>query len=144
MNTKREILFRGKRIDNGEWVYGDLLNYCMGQKVIREFGGKFLEFKVHPETLGQFIGLLDKNKVKIFEDDIALVEPLGYDENKKINPYGKYKEIVRYKLMNENYDKEAKYSGFLEYRCVPFNHSYQSIEIIGNIHDNAELLNKDK
>jgi len=70
----REILFRGKRIDNGEWVEGLLManfdgNYSI--QVRNDFDGMeyFTTYKVDPETVGQFIGMIDKNKTKIFEGD---------------------------------------------------------------------------
>lgn len=120
---KREILFRGKRIDNGEWVNGSLVMVCDGETlkrypciVISYNHDTFDWHEVDPKTVGQFTGLTDKNGVKIFEGDTCKFETCS----------GKYqrKEVEFY-----------KYGFFVGDYPVGNN-----CEVITNIHDNPELI----
>lgn len=116
----REILFRGKRTDSSEWVEG---SYWLSRSAVREtthitdsYGNLFC---VIPETVGQYTGLTDKNDAKIFEGDII-----------------KYKE----NLFEIKYSTEqARYLAVLTNGV--FNPvAIQNCEVVGNIHDNPELL----
>lgn len=118
----REILFRGKRKDNGEWVEGF---YCrVFHHIVHTiccFKGLTKHvFEVDPETVGQFIGLTDKNGEKIFEGDI--VDILTENEETGVVVYEDGAFIVQA-------------DGF----CVDFNNNIwgRDVEVIGNIHDKA-------
>lgn len=120
----REILFRGKRKDTGVWVYGDLVHsqYKIGDTCVGQYGNTVGIHQVNPETVGQFIGLTDRTGKKIFEGDV-------------LSEHGSLFAVV--------YDKKwAKFK--LQYigRCIQYpewNRGVQ-MEIVGNIHDNPELL----
>ena len=130
----REILFRGKRKDNDEWVYGFLIcmNYidvweqkvCYdGQEEIKYCTTK--SYQVIPETVSQFTGLVDKHGKKIFEGDIIAKGFELYEV--RWNP-----EQVRWGIYSDNYEV----AGFTK-----FSESY--FEVVGNVYDNKELLKND-
>jgi len=128
----RTILFRGKRIDNGEWVEG----YLIDQSEIRVYDddkttGFYTEddYEVDPATVGQFTGLVDKNENKIFEGDIvkfvdANSEPIPFSE--VITSIVWWNEFSRFTLKNTHTELS-----FLE---------TDDMEVIGNIHYNPELI----
>lgn len=122
----REIKFRGKRLDNGEWVDGDLHIRTALIHIHPELGGRVI---IYPETVGQFTGLLDKNGKAIYEGDVVrtlsgFVGYMRYNER-----------FIRFEVAapHESYDNERNPDG------VP----RESWEVIGNIHDNPELLKHD-
>lgn len=133
----REILFRGKRIDNGEWVYGDLDQYYDTITYIRSWVKivPYLEaverkfFSIQKETAGQYTGMKDKNGQNIFEADIVRTV---YDGIEKIFVVVWDNEELDFKATNgrENYGP----GGFRYLLCC------EEVEVIGNIHDNPELI----
>lgn len=130
---EREILFRGKRIDNGEWVEGNLIQYPLSSYFhIMSNHGFDDAICVLPETVGQFTGLTDKNGKKIFECDIV----------RRFN--SKEQEVMRY-AVKWNTDCcmfvlmcEDTYLGEYDSDFTVF--YGEELEIIGNVHDNPELL----
>ena len=132
----REILFRGRREDGGGWAYGSLIvveHFCCILE--SEDDGSRYDFPylnsemgtidgnaipVIPETVGQFTGLTDKNGKKIFEGDIVRAM-MDY------GPAGFYERTVSIGWLDD-----VGYQW--QYFDIP------TIEVIGNIHDNPELL----
>lgn len=124
----REIKFRGRRTDNGEWVYGDLVHTGTDAIAILESGAPCLEAvtDVVPESVGQFTGLYDKNGKEVYERDIVEID-------------GAIKGIVRYNARHCRYEM-ATVCEPLENERIPLGRSIDDWEVIGNIHANPKLL----
>ena len=132
----REILFRGKSAEDGKWFTGQLLHFKspVSEKELNvvvegcewddsnEWFNIGRRAKVVPETVGLFTGLIDKNGKKIFEGDIITMQKYGK---------GKHKSLVYFK--NGKFAVDGSNYTFKD--ICPRN-----MEIIGNIHDNPELL----
>jgi uncharacterized phage protein (TIGR01671 family) len=136
----REILFRGKRKDNGEWVYG---YYVAADNKSYIFTGKtglsqvtpahrlmykdFARYEVIPETVGQFTGFTDSKGVKVFEGDIVHYDLR--DSNLEIAFYNGY-----WGLLN---DGGAAVELFIAVEIG-------DVKVVGNIHDIPKFLAQDK
>lgn len=130
----REILFRGKRVDNGEWETGSLLVERMNtsdQQVMIADKMTGYPTLVLPETVGQYTGLKDKTGKKIFEGDILsghLDELFPEDESRYPVVWHDYGWHI--KCGNKSFDT-------LEQWWVA-----KFLEVIGNIYDNPEMIER--
>lgn len=125
----REILFRGKRLDNGEWVEGQLLEATPSGKTAHLISvNHFIHALIDPKTIGQYTGLTDRNGKRIFEGDIV--------EGSDFNSEDGYGEIM--------WDEQtARFAiiGNTNNLFIDFDFYFgNEIEVVGNIHDNPELL----
>ena len=123
----REILFRGKRKDNDEWVEGHYGEYYNGNKNVpcisipsKEAVSGSLCYEVIPETIFEFTGLNDKNGTKIFEGDI--LKGLYANGNAEV-------EMIN-----------GSWVGYAGKGWTDIGYVVDRVEVIGNIHDNPELL----
>ena len=162
----REILFRGKRVDNGEWVLsGNIIhfndenteklyyipkanseNVCIhdnNDNILSIEKGTF--YRVIPETVGQYTGVTDKNGIKIFEGDIIQTKKTGLKGEKNyrfVIKYGRYTPLEYCKEIYSQWQTIGFYAfdGKREYQlsCCE-----DMLEVIGNIYDNPELLRSD-
>ena len=149
----REILFRGKRIDNGEWVEIEIFK---GRKGFEEWtdglgpvtsfvdtstgnSKKWCRANVDPETIGQYTGIKDINKIKIFDGDILKVSDMWGNSNKIIevfwHEYSQGWGSRNYDI-DDSFPEEIKAKGYVCSGLMVFS----NYEVIGNAHDNPELL----
>ena len=131
----REILFRGKRANNGEWVEGYYVRYGFTGKekhyIVPVYASDLYAFEVDKKTLCQYTGLTDKNGKKIWENDIIKTSRYGKDDGKGSNFAG-------FDIFSVRWDDGgfALYSKWRRFNLRD-NNEY---EVIGNIFDNPELL----
>ena len=131
MREIREVIFRGKRTDNGEWIEGSLLgiDWCDKPSTysIAPNTPVSVFYSVIPETVGQYTGLTDKNGVRIFEGDIV-----RYDVNY-------HDMVISYDVENwggwlyEDMDDNMQAYSIYEF-CL------KDIAVVGNIHDNPDII----
>ena len=126
----REYLFRGKRVDNGEWVEGffvnlPLVHYNRTEPLITS-GKTGASSEIDLSTVGQYTCMKDKNGKRIFEGDVV---------NFKTTAYSFERCYIRW------HEKTAQFV-VTEKNCIrtyPIDRDWE-FEIIGNVHDNPELL----
>lgn len=145
----REILFKGKRIDNDEWIIGNSVLFFKDTTKIYGELTQWREIEVVPETVGQFTGLTDKNGKKIFEGDIlkivssvkgGLVENTRFCESEKRIDYAVVLQDNKtggYRLNVYNKGKYKRNSKFTKGNLICY-----EAEIIGNTNENKELIGK--
>lgn len=156
----REILFHGKRTDNGEWVEGDLLQ--------TKYHSGHIEYQIMPqtpvssaypvlsETVGQFAGLTDRNGRKIFEGDIVRYNTYDDFDCQSVVKFGEYNQdgsageysaskCIGFYVDVDNFTcpdlceyGSNCFSNYLKQQNILEVARY--CEVIGNIHDNPELM----
>ena len=147
----REILFRGMRTKNGEWVYGF---YCQKPCPCTEDGNPITHYiadlppfgtEVDPDTVGQFTGLTDGHGKRIFEGDIVeatIIRSMGGgEETRKEIGMIAYDGIGMIGLVVERYAGHNIWSDFFQELTLSGCIFDFGFKVIGNIHDNPELLN---
>lgn len=121
------FLFRAKRIDNGEWVAGNLIDAPDGRNAISETSGDWELYEVIPSTICQCTGLKDKNGNLIYENDIVT----GRFGNEIITGCIRYGSNAQFYI-----DRKGMYGIYLD-------NSQDWLDVIGNIFDNPELLEQE-
>ena len=151
----REILFKAKRVDNGEWVDGYLFDngfdgeekkYFIGGLIIEKYNGTACDewditgidfYEIDPETLCQFTGLCDKNGKKIWENDI-------------VNTKSNVRVQIKFGLYSNGFSTWKHNQGFYmdfmdkEYYRPELGYWAEKSVVIGNIFDNKELLQEER
>ena len=129
----REILFRAKRLDNGEWVEGDLAHsvYKIGDTCIGKYGDSVGMHQIDTETICQYTGLVDNDCNKIWENDIIGFEDIISYDNGYTEHYCRGKVV---------WDEETASFQVTERLSCESYEALMECDVIGNIFDNPELL----
>lgn len=147
-----EIKFRGKRLDNGEWVYGSLVVADKQFFIIigttrfyPELSGRsplaFMDwYEVDPATVGQYTGLRNKNGKEIYEGDICRVSSDAFYSNSYATLEESWKLMMQVVFCNYAFIFRCLQDKHLEILLAETLWEDFEIEIVGNIYDNPELL----
>lgn len=129
---KREIIFRGKRLDNGKWEYGDLVHDDIDGMYVfpNDAENLYIEYRVDPDTIGQYTGLTDKNGKRIFEGDILKVYYYGKSKIFGVVKFDESRFFIDDDFMRVDIKAKAPMTEMF---------SRYDFEVVGNIHDNPEL-----
>ena len=152
----RDILFRGKDSSTKLWLYGDLRQWSEKRKGICDYKLKRTS-EVISETVGQYTGLTDKNGKKIFEGDVfnfpdevweSYYTYCGTEYNSwEIENYGVVgycEDCAGYDFVQYKHDENSVCADLHENHTIQFADFVRELEVIGNIHDNPELLGGNK
>lgn len=128
----REILFRGKRIDNGKWVYGYYSKHSKTGKTFIRVTGKPCtgSYEVDPTTVSEFTNMVDEMGNKVFEGDICYASGATTEYSLFVIRVDGWGCFLDYYFGGEHFDTDQ----------VKQNDWILDSKVIGNIHDNPELL----
>ena len=135
----RDILFKAKRLDNGEWIEGNYVNGYTFHYILpipMAFAQSGCAIVVNKATICQYTGLKDKNGIKIYEGDIVKFDEYKYEKlvQSIISEIKWCEELCSLSLVvSERQGTRGTLSHLLDYN--------KEVKVIGNIFDNPELLN---
>lgn len=144
----REILFRGKRADNGNWIFGSLFTR-INERYIIPLPLITSKSLVDPVTVGQYTGLTDKKGEKIFEGDIFRANN-GINVCIAVVKFGEFYPKMFYKMLDmycagaRHIPAKGFYAESVDKHEEMFLFQSPCVEVIGNIYDNPELLEVEK
>ena len=153
----REIKFRGKRVDNSEWVFGDIVRWRNEEGYVNIIDERFgccidhegnlilieapFVVRVIPETVGQYTGMIDRNSKEVYEGDIITVLQTDEELFIRLHEVKFLNGRWAYQKLYGDYEIEGLGDLFSFMPTVCIN---KGLMVIGNIHENPDLLGGDK